>query len=113
MNLAGFGLGLSLDWVFAEHIRESRLTEDRATALCLKRRISREDARIIAVFSRGGWAQNYPFRGHDLGEDFALHVADWLSTRALGPTSKNMDAALRTWRGGEFYGWMMLAIAGV
>lgn len=102
-----------LDPMFVECAREMRLTDERADHIRRCRATHPDDARLIAVFSRGGWARNYPVRGHDLGEDFALHVADWLSARALGPTPKNMDAALQEWRGGEFYGRMMLAIAGV
>ena len=82
----------------AEAAREAAATTERAGLLQSQRSITREDALRIAVFSRGTWAQRYPARRRDLGEDATLFVADWLSARALGAETEHMHEALDRWR---------------
>lgn len=93
-------------------LRREWVTETRTTHLRARLPMSRDDARAIAKFSLGGWARNYPVMADDLGEGFALFVAEWLLAHALEPSAENMDTALREWEGGMFYGRMCAAIAG-
>lgn len=55
----------------------------------------------IAIFTRGTWAQRYPARGYDLGEDAALFIVDWLATRAMPPSEDAMHEAFAEWQARE------------
>ncbi len=83
---------------FEDWAAQQRALDERATYLQRRRPLSREDALAVALFSRGTWAQRYPIRPHDLGEEAALFVADWLMSRHVEPTPENMDAALQEWQ---------------
>ncbi len=98
---------------FEECAAQQRALDERATYLQRRRPLSRVDALAVALFSRGTWAQRYPVKSFDLGEDAALFLADWLRSRHVGPTAENMDAALQEWQGGAFVARIWAAIAGL
>lgn len=81
-----------------EYAEEQRRIEERATWLRARRPIGVEDARRVALFSLGTWAQRYPVQSHDLDEDAALFLCDWLSARNVDPTEDNLHEALKEWR---------------
>lgn len=80
----------------AEYAEEQRRVEERALWLRVQRPIGIEDAKRIALFSLGTWAQRYPVQSYDLGEDAGLFLCDWLTARAVGPTDDNLHEAFST-----------------
>ncbi len=98
---------------FEEYAAQQRALDERAAYLQRRRPLSRVDALAVALFSCGTWAQRYPVRSHDLGEDAALFIADWLAKWALPPETDRMHEALAEWQGGAFVARIWAAIAGL
>lgn len=77
----------------AEYIRQQQAIEERALWLRERRPVGAHDARLIARFVLGAWAERYPVQRYDLGPNATLSIADWLSARALPPTDDRMHDA--------------------
>lgn len=65
------------------------------------RPVGRKDAILIGGFVSTKVARRYPVPNYGIGVEAALFIADWLSTRALGPETEHLHKALAEWRAAE------------